>query len=171
MPKNTSVDQPRAAGKYDFKNFSTPERSLTEEVADNFGETTVVTRGHIDDAAKYVYRNGQCLALAAAVSKATGWPIVLRISDEDGTPFLHHAWVEDPNGDLIDIYGLNDREAVDDQYDGSYERTRMVTIDELPDLFVELADTIPAQDHDTAASFVDPVMSAWAEDAAEVAAR
>lgn len=36
--------------------------------------------GVIDDDAQYVYKNGQCIALALALNKLTGWPIIAHLA-------------------------------------------------------------------------------------------
>ena len=162
-----------AAGKFTDRTHSAPERGLSHPVChllDNYGDEFLLTPGIIDDNARHVFTEGQALALAAVVSRATGWPLVIRTSGDgrgtSGPPALIHAWVEDPDGDLIDINGLNDREESDDKFDGSIDRQSTFTIDEFDNLFARYRGFIPAQEQETAAEFVDAVLNLWSRDRA-----
>lgn len=70
-------------------------------------EPRPVTPGRYDTASSYVYKNGQCLTLAAAMHERTGWPIAV-ISDGHR---LVRAYVRDPDGMLVDIDGAHTVEA------------------------------------------------------------
>jgi hypothetical protein len=94
----------------------------TYTVLDSGGGPCDVTPGVIDDEADWVYTNGQCLALAVAMSEQTGWPIVVTRDDLgdtiDGEPYftLRHALVQAPDGTLLDIRG--EQGSIDDVLDG-----------------------------------------------------
>ncbi|MEJ7648185.1 MAG: hypothetical protein WKF57_03895 [Nakamurella sp.] len=115
------------------------ERPPTEParvlVTDVMGDEYLLTPGVIDDDADYVFRNGQCLALAVAVSRRTGWPIVLTCFDTperfelgpDHPPDLVHATVRTPEGQLLDIRGPNDPDVreMDDRHDVEWPADRV----------------------------------------------
>lgn len=91
-------------------------------VLDSGGGPVEVSPGVTDEDADWVYTNGQCLALAAAMSEKTGWPIVVTEDDlgdtgPDGEPFynIRHAYVQAPDGTLLDIRG--DQGSVEDVMD------------------------------------------------------
>jgi hypothetical protein len=94
----------------------------TYTVLDSGGSPCDVTPGVIDDEADRVYTNGQCLALAVAMSEQTGWPVVVTrddLGDEiDGEPYftLRHALVQAPDGTLLDIRG--EQGTIEDVLDG-----------------------------------------------------
>lgn len=89
-------------------------------VMDSSGKYIDVVPGRRDDAARHVYLNGQCLALAAAVSRRTGWPVMTRtleLGDSDEPPLLIHAYVQGPDGVLIDYTGGRDQEAEEENWE------------------------------------------------------
>ena len=95
----------------------------TYTVLDSGGGPCDVRPGVLDDEADWVYTNGQCLALAVAMSEKTGWPVVLTRDDLDdtdanGEPFygLRHAFVQAPDGTLLDIRG--EQGSIEDVLDG-----------------------------------------------------
>lgn len=64
-----------AAGKFTDRTHSVPERGLSHPVRHllhNYGDEFLLTPGIIDDNARHVFTEGQALALAAGVSRATG---------------------------------------------------------------------------------------------------
>lgn len=84
----------------------------TVTVLDASGDPIDVVPGIIDDEADWVYKRGQCLALAVALAEKTGGKVYCqRVDfddvDADGNPFhnLGHAYVELPEGVLLDIQG------------------------------------------------------------------
>lgn len=91
-------------------------------VLDSGGGPVDVTPGVLNDDADWVYTNGQCLALAVAMSEKTGWPVVLTRDDLGDTigdePFytLRHAYVQAPDGTLLDIRG--EQGSIEDVLDG-----------------------------------------------------
>lgn len=90
--------------------------------------TVTVTAGVVDDAARSLFRQGQCHALALALWEATGWTIVAETSpycsfDEDCLDMfddgmcgcqLEHLMVRDPDGWVYDICGQHDPDGVCD---------------------------------------------------------
>lgn len=91
---------------------------LIVEVLDRDEQGVEVVPGVIDDAAMYLYRNGQCVALARALHETTQWPIVLHLQPLEGGTLLHHALVRTPEGELLDIGGVLDPLAYVDVMEG-----------------------------------------------------
>lgn len=137
-----------------------PGRGLL--VTDVMGDEYELTPGVIDDDADYVFRNGQCLALAVAVSRRTGWPIVmtcfdiperLQISPEHH-PDLVHATVRTPEGALLDIRGSNDPDVreMDGRHDVEWPADQVDALMAAYDVDME------SQLVDIADTFVDSVL-------------
>ncbi|MBG7704860.1 hypothetical protein HCJ76_44065 [Streptomyces sp. MC1] len=97
-----------------------PGRMVTVPGAN--GATYTVTTGELNPAAIKAFASGQCHALARALSRVTGWPMAVLISDEcvyDGDQCTYaddaysglcscrfqHVVVERPDGALVDIRG------------------------------------------------------------------
>lgn len=61
----------------------------------------------ISQAAWERFQHGDCWILADAISRKTGWPIIVAVPEEepDGEP-LDHAAVRTPSGRLLDVSGL-----------------------------------------------------------------
>ncbi|HEY8717224.1 hypothetical protein, partial [Pengzhenrongella sp.] len=92
----------------------------TRDVEDAWGRAVELTPRRLDENARWVYRNGQCLALAVAIATRQGWPVVAHTMasswddhDEPVTHELRHAYAQAPDGTLIDIYGECDPDAID----------------------------------------------------------
>jgi hypothetical protein len=103
---------------------------------------------------------GNCLTLAILLSRETGWPILaLRGRDvtASGQRFLAHAFVEHPDGWLVDVDGINDRQVTTLwQFDTDLiEISAEAAVDEL----VQHPDEFPPQHPVLAANFVAPVLS------------
>lgn len=139
------------------------------EVYDSSGDPVEVIPGVIDDNADWVYRNGQCLALAVAAAEETGWPVHLRTftdgdpADPTGTYLnLRHAYLEAPDGTLIDIRGDHDPVIVEEEtrdFDGDlYAPPRTVPATEARALLEEFEGFLNDQDTQTAKSFVYPML-------------
>lgn len=139
------------------------------EVFDALGCRRAVTPGVIDDEADWVYKNGQCLALAVAASERTGWPVYLRTftdgeaADPAGTyTNLRHAYVQAPDGSLVDIGGDHDTDVVEEEahdLDGDLCcPARVVPAAQARALLAEFEGSLFDQDLDTARSFVDPML-------------
>lgn len=144
------------------------------EVYDSSGDLCALTPGVIDDEADWVYRNGQCLALAVAISERTGWPVHLRTmidgdpADPAGTyPNLRHAYVQAPDGTLVDVRGEHDADIVEEEcrdLDGDlYLPARVVPAAQARALLGEFEGFLFDQDLDAARMFVDPVLLRVAE--------
>lgn len=84
-----------------------------------------LTPGVIDGYAKHAFKYGACGALAIALHRHTGWPIVA-ITDHHNVYENHQAgggsalhWaVQTPGGKLLDIDGLHDPEELTEEYHG-----------------------------------------------------
>lgn len=144
------------------------------EVYDSSGSPCEVTPGVIDDEADWVYLNGQCLALAVAMSERTGWPVHLRtLTDGDEADptgvyaNLRHAYVQAPDGALIDIRGVNDADIVDEECRDLdcdlYLPPRVIPAAEARTLLDEFEGYLFDQDVPTAETFVDAVLARAAE--------
>lgn len=62
------------------------------------------------------YTEGDCWALALALHRTTGWPMVaLGYEDEETTPYQERGWVHvvvrTPDDRLLDVRGIRDEEA------------------------------------------------------------
>lgn len=165
--KATTYDRLVASAAAEVADLSRP----TAEVYDASGDPITLTLGVIDDEADWVYTNGQCLALAVAMSEQTGWPVVLRaFTDGDGyeddEPVrytnLRHAYVQQPDGSLLDIRGEHDPIIVDEEcrdFDGdAYLPPRIVDSHDSRVLLAEFEGYLSEQDLDTARHFVAPVL-------------
>lgn len=149
---------------------TTPDRQAAPvEVYDSSGDPVEVTPGVLDDNADWVYRNGQCLALAVALSEHTGWPVHLRTftdgddADPAGTYLnLRHAYVQAPDGSLVDVRGEHDADIVEEEardLDGDLcVPARIVPATQARALLAEFAGFLEHQDTATAATFVEPVL-------------
>lgn len=82
--------------------------------------TFEVTPGRLDDAARKAFANGQCHAIALALSEVTGWPTTALLTsdcyeiesmctgDEDECPCrIGHIVVTQPDGAHVDINGAH----------------------------------------------------------------
>lgn len=108
-----------------------------------------VRPGTVDDAAVYAYKNGQCIALALAINRRTGWPIVVHVSragSPDWERRMHghviplaragdgwfrdfvHAMVLTPTDQLLDIDDLHDPDAYREAACDTYGSSALVTI-------------------------------------------
>lgn len=172
------MSQPRIAagvprgGQFAPSSHAEADLMLVEqpvEVLDSSGNPVEVTPGVLDDNADWVYHNGQCLALAVAISERTGWPVHLRTfvdgpADPAGTyTSLRHAYVQAPDGSLIDVRGQHDADIVDEEcrdLDGDlYQPARIVSAERAAALLSEFDGFLERQDVDVARSFVDPVLA------------
>lgn len=92
------------------------QRDLVDEgvlyIEDAGGDPVEVTPGIVDENADWVFKRGQCLALAVVAAEECGGKVYCqRVDfddvDEAGRPFysLKHAYVLTPDGVLIDIQG------------------------------------------------------------------
>lgn len=134
-----------------------------------------VTPGVLDEDASWAYKHGQCLALAVALSRRTGWPIRVATYTEDEPDswapggvvthrLLRHAWVVTPGGDLLDIDGPGGPDVIED-FDADVAVVDAGLCDEL---LAEHEGYLEHQDLDVAESFVAPLLR-WVDD--EQAAR
>lgn len=130
------------------------------------GHLVELTPGVIDDEADWAYMHGQCLALAVAVSRRTGWPVVTTTIEEtepdaeqpDGyfhQRLLRHAAVRTPEGDLLDIRGPGDPDVIE-TYEG--ERQDTWPAERLDELLAEHQGFLEEQNLEAAETFVDPVL-------------
>lgn len=138
-----------------------PQEIGTAYVEDNWGDCREVTPGQMTDEVRWIYRNGQCLALAVTLAERTQWPIVAHTCTYDNEDYdpdvdpeeyatyesLVHAYVQHPNGTLVDIWGENDPHSIELSED---ETLTTYTSDDAKSMF---EDYIVPQDYDTAASF------------------
>lgn len=163
------LEHPRnAGGTFTSKVRAEPGCSLPAPVAvmDSSGEYLDVVPGQRSDAALHVYMNGQCLALAVAVSQRTGWPVLTRTIEAEGPdepPFLIHAYVQGPDGVLLDYTGGRDQEAEADSWDedDDFELTPAHLAE---GLLRNYEGFLGPQDSALAESFVDGVMEVYEAD-------
>ena len=138
------------------------------EVFDASGDVCQLTPGVIDEEARWVYTNGQCLALAVALARRTGWPLATTTIEEldpDGAEpdgyrhhaLLRHASVLTPAGDLLDINGDNDAEAIEHYPEDTF--VLHSSPDEVDQLLAEQEGHLMYQDLAVAEMFVDVVLA------------
>lgn len=144
-----------------------PSESGYVTVQDASGDDIDLIPGLIDDEARYVYKNGQCLALAVAISRHTGWPMHVTTYDGGEEPDeyaptgfaqvreLRHASVFTPAGDLLDITGQHDPDAIE-LYEG--DEVEVVAADEADRLLEEHGSNLEPGDLDVASQFVQAVL-------------
>lgn len=141
-------------------------------VRDASGDPVDVVPGLIDDAAEWVYMHGQCLALAVVLAERTGWPMHLRVfadgdGYEDDEPVrylnLRHAYVQTPDGPLLDIRGVHDPVIVEEHcrdFDSdAYLPPRIVPAAEARGLLTEFGGYLEHQDVEVAATFIAAVLA------------
>lgn len=158
-----------AAGRFIATSHTEPGLALggagPVPVMDSSGEWVNVTPGQRDDAARHAYLNGQCLALAVALSKRTGWPVLTRTVelDEDEPPLLIHAYVQGPGGVLLDYTGGRDQEAEAESWEDEddFEETPADLAD---GLLRNYEGHLGPQNSALAESFVDGVLAVHEED-------
>jgi hypothetical protein len=158
-----------AAGRFIATSHTEPGLALGGSepvpVMDSSGEWVDVTPGQRDDAARHVYLNGQCLAMAVALSKRTGWPVLTRTVelDEGEPPLLIHAYVQGPGGVLVDYTGGRDQEAEAESWEDEddFEETPFDLAD---GLLSNYEGHLGPQNTELAESFVDGVLAAYEED-------
>lgn len=69
-----------------------------------------------------VFQHGYCHVLALAIHDVTGWPVwTLKVTRGQGVGEDEHWLVEDPAGNLVDVYGANTPEGVLAYWHGLYE--------------------------------------------------
>ena len=134
------------------------------ELEDSWGDPVEVTPGVINDETRWIYLNGQCLALAVAIATENDWPVVVHTSEydpeginDDGDPeqpTIKHAYALGPDGTLYDIDGENDREAL--ELSGNETLTEYKPIEARFYFEGDLSE----QDYVTAASFIAHVFEA-----------
>lgn len=133
---------------------------------DNENQPVRIRPGVLDADAEWLFRRGQCLALAVAISKRTGWSLHLRtFSDDDGVPWLRHAYVQAPDGALVDVNGINDADIVDEEcrdLDGDLADAPRVIASEDADLLLEdYQGQLVPQNVRVAATFIDAVLDRY----------
>lgn len=120
------------------------QRDLAEDgtftLRDASGDPVEVTPGVIDDEADWVFKRGQCLSLAVALAEKTGGKVYCQRvdfgdTDENDQPFygLRHAYVQLPDGTLLDIQGEHGAPAdldEDDEYDDAGKPVEPLTFDD-----------------------------------------
>lgn len=117
------------------------------------GTPTVVPVGVITSEVEDVYKAGQCLALAVAANWATGWPIaVSEATTRTGEHLFGHCWVQDPDGQLLDISGYTSSDL--DLEDG--ETLQFYSDPEF--VWAKFHEKAPEQDYVTARRFVQPMI-------------
>lgn len=77
------------------------------------GFSTMVVPGQLDENARRLYTNGQCLALATQLSKRIGTNTVVVYVDEQDNGLIH-AYAVGRQGDYYDIEGEHDPECVEE---------------------------------------------------------
>lgn len=140
------------------------------DVEDVNGELVSVIPGELGGSVKYLYRNGQCMSMAAAISRNTGWPVVTReleLNLSGGKQrILHHAYVLSPDGYLVDIDGALEWEG--DRVK-SWREEDIVTVteaDQVDDLMDSYSHRLSDQNVDLAETYLDIVMDQYEEDRA-----
>lgn len=132
-----------------------------------------VTVGVVDDQARLAFLNGQCHALALAISERTGWPLVAVaasecVYDEDcgeddsdggcGCQY-EHIGVRSPDGEIVDIRGWHTDE---DWIEGSSDPADN-EVSDLPGDRIEMIvfddDSWRPPDMPVARAFVDAVLA------------
>ena len=149
-----------------------PYSGSTEYVhlEDTSGELVTVVPGELSGSVRHIYRNGQCMAMAVALSRETGWPIVTREFElelgGEKKRLLHHAYVLSPDGHLVDIDGYLDWEG--DRVK-SWRGEDIVTVteaDHADTLLDSYAHRLSEQDTDLAETYLDHVLTQYEEDLA-----
>ncbi|MFI0742493.1 hypothetical protein ACH4PU_31115 [Streptomyces sp. NPDC021100] len=130
-----------------------------------------LTTGRLDDAARTVFRHGQCHALARALTHATGWPMAVLVNDEchldpdSCTTFevtdgvcgcqLEHVIVIRPeDGAHIDITGAHAPGTLPD-----YEDQRAIVVDDTLWAFITRSPAWRRPALDVAQTFIRPLLA------------
>lgn len=125
-----------------------------------------LTPGVIDGRALRIFKYGGCGALAIAIHRATGWPIVA-ITDahnvfDDGKAgggSAMHWTVQHPSGKLLDIDGLHDPDNLVNEYhfeaDDDLAAAGISTEADALEWYEEQGEHVPL---DMAATFVQPLL-------------
>ena len=153
---------------------STPANSYEgaefAEVQDADGNVITLIPGEITGSTRYVYRNGQCVALAAAISRRTGWPVVTREYEiklgGETQRILGHAYALSPDGHIVDIDGALNWEG--DRVK-AWREEDVVTItesDRVDDLLDSFSHRLSEQNVDLAETFLDIVFEQYEADVA-----
>ncbi|MEJ7648184.1 MAG: hypothetical protein WKF57_03890 [Nakamurella sp.] len=137
-------------------------------VLDSGGYEVWLNPGVVDEEAEWAFMHGQCLALAVAGSRQTGWSVAVLTEREEEDPdalapggftysdILVHAYLVTPDERLLDITG----EAVPD-----LEARQQLTIhaaDQVDVLLEQHRGYLERQDEAVAATFVPAVLAAGA---------
>lgn len=164
-------EHPRGAGgRFATAPHNEPDLALGSglpvSVMDSSGDWIDVVPGQRNDAARHAYLNGQCLALAVAISERTGWPVLTRtaeLGDPHEPPLLIHAYVQGPGGVLLDYTGGRDQEAEADSWEDEdgFEETPADLAD---GLLRNYEGHLGPQDRKVAESFVDGVLALYEAD-------
>lgn len=139
------------------------------EVEDVNGEMVGITPGDIRGVGvKYVYRNGQCMAMAAAISRNTGWPVVTREIElnlgGEKQRLLQHAYTLSPDGYLVDVDGALDWEGDRVKNWRGEDIVNVIEADQVDDLMDSYSHRLSEQNVDLAETFLDSVMEQYEED-------
>lgn len=164
-------EHPRGAGgRFAAVPRSEPELSLGSDqpvsVMDSSGDWIDVVPGQRNDEARHAYLNGQCLALAVALSERTGWPVLTRtaeLDDPDEPPLLIHAYVQGPDGVLLDYTGGRDQEAEAENWEDE-DGLELTTSAMASGLLRNYEGHLGPQNSALAESFVDGVLAAYESD-------
>lgn len=120
------------------------------------GMSVSITPGVVDESADFLYKNGQCVALATAIAQDRGWGVAVATYSDEG--LVKHAWAVDESGALWDVDGSHDRAAIEEALDED-EEIEVYRPQEVALLAEELEGRIGQQDVPLARTFVPAVLS------------
>lgn len=163
------LDHPRGdGGRFTASQHREPDLALDTRptrVMDAYGKWIEITPGQRDEAARYAYLNGQCLALAVALSRRTGWSVLTRTVDvgPDEPPVLIHAYVQGPDGVILDYTGGRDEEAEAENWEDE-DDLELTPANLVDGLLRNYEGHLGPQDSTVAESFVDGVLAIYQEE-------
>lgn len=167
-------DAMKAANDEARRQIAAVDRPREFPVMRKDGTLTSLHAGVFDEDARALLAGEQSFALAAAISRETGWPMVVRESrhPQTGRPVCHHAWVRTPRGTFIDAEGELDYHPdttmpVRDEDTGELFTHREVPRTQIvPALQAYLASGLPGQETRAAQSFVPTILGLYRNPAA-----
>lgn len=154
-----------AAGYVQLSQLVSGENSF--EVEDNWGDKSEMIGGELNEDSRFLFRNGQCLALASELAKRFDSDKLAMVSvelyseelDDDGEAITYpspvHFYAVHEDGTLWDVDGSNDADIAKEIAEDNGNNLSYLSVEEAQAGFsVDLSE----QHYDYAATMVDPVI-------------